>query len=78
MFNIGLKIYSFRVRNHENIRLSSGHHHPHYTHHLRDSGHSSLGGSDFPGAPPLPPRCSCKTMINIIFEEKITMSIFNF
>ena len=40
---------------------SPSHHHPHYNHHFRDSGHVSLGSSDdISSAPPLPPRLSCK------------------
>jgi hypothetical protein len=57
---------SFRLRSRDSL-LSGGspsHHHPHYNHHFRDSGHASLGSSDdISSAPPLPPRLSCKIVI---------------
>ena len=56
---------SFRLRSRENSATSGvSHHHPHYNHHFRDSGHASLGSTDdisSSSAPPLPPRLSCKS-----------------
>ena len=68
---------SFRLRSRDSL-LSGGnggspsHHHPHYNHHFRDSGHASLGSSDdISSAPPLPPRLSCKNDMKKIVLVKM-------
>jgi hypothetical protein len=64
---------SFRLRSRDNLvsgvgsNSSPSHHHPHYNHHFRDSGHASLGSSDdISSAPPLPPRLSCKLSVRVV------------